>query len=174
LKFVWLLVIGVWLFVIMAIEIRKIEEKDEEKAYLFCIGIFEEMGWDKRFSYDLKNLAKTFGGEKEAFFIAVDSGEIISCGGVNRLTDKRALMRRFYTAESFRGKGLAASMLEKIKEFARENGYEEIVLDVFKNNIRAQKFYKKNGFRNFKPGPCKDWHDLGFPKLFDYKKLKLK
>ncbi len=159
---------------IMDIEIRKIEKKDEKKAYLFCIDIFEEMGWDKRFSYDLKNLAKTFGGDREAFFVAIDKGEIVSCGGINCLTDKRALMRRFYTAREFRGKGLASLMLEKIKRFAKENGYEEIVLDVFKNNTRAKKFYKKHGFKKFKPSPCKNWHDLSYPKLFDFQKLKLK
>jgi ribosomal protein S18 acetylase RimI-like enzyme len=158
----------------MDIEIRKIEKGDENKAYEFCIGIFDEMGWDKRFGYDLKNLANTFGGDREAFFVAVNNGEIISCGGVNCLADKTALMRRFYTAENFRGKGLATSMLEKIKEFAKENGYKEIVLDVFKDNIRAIKFYKKNGFKNFKPKPCGNWHDLDYPKLFDFQKLKLK
>ena len=158
----------------MDIEIRKIKEKDEKKAYLFCIGIFDEMGWDKRFSYDLKDLSKTFGGEREAFFIAVDNRKIVSCGGVNCLADKTALMRRFYTAKEFRGRGLAALMLEKIKRFAKENGYGEIVLDMFKDNIRAKKFYKKSGFRNFKPSPCKNWHDLNYPKLFDFQKLKLK
>lgn len=158
----------------MGIKIRKIEKKDEKNAYLFCISIFDEMGWDKKFSKDLKNLAKKFSGKREVFFIAENNGEIVASGGINNLSEKTALMRRLYIASEFRGKGLANLMLEKLKKFAEENGYAEIVLDVFKNNIRAKNFYQKNGFEDFKPAFYKNWQNLKYPKLFDYKKLKLK
>ena len=54
----------------MEIKIRKIEEKDVDRAYQFCIGIFKEFDWDKRFIYGLKNLKGFFSEPEEIFFIA--------------------------------------------------------------------------------------------------------
>lgn len=155
------------------IKIGIIKDEDREKVYRFCLSIFDEMGWDKRFRYGLENLKKTFGGKREVFFIAKKDGGIIACAGLKNLTDKIALMKRFYVAKEFRGKGLAGLMFEKIKNFAKKNKYESIVLDVFRDNIRAQKFYQKKGFKIFNPEPDKNWLESQNPQLFEFRKLDL-
>lgn len=45
-----------------------------------------------------------------------------------------------------RGKGIGQKMLIHLEEFARNNGYTEIVLDVIDNNSRAKKLYEREGF----------------------------
>jgi len=158
----------------MEIKIRKIEEKDVDWAHQFCIGIFEELGWDKRFVYGLKNLKRFFSGPKEVFFIAKKGKENIACGGIKRLSKTNGLIKRFYIAKEFRGKGLAELMLKKIKEFAKREGYKTLVLDIFKNNIRAKKFFQKQGLIVFKPRPRENCVESQHPEAFEFRKLNLK
>jgi ribosomal protein S18 acetylase RimI-like enzyme len=159
----------------MKIKIEKIREKDVKKAYEFCIGIWDEMGWDKRLAEGLRNLKKYFDGNREVFFLGKKGKDIIASIGLQDLSKDKGLMMRFYVAEDFRGKGVAALMLENVKEFAKSKGYKDIVLDVFKTNLRAKKFYKKHGFKAFHPDPKKydKWKDAQHPDLFDFKILKL-
>jgi putative acetyltransferase len=156
------------------IKIAEIKDEDIEKAYQFCIGIFEELGWDKRFSYGLKNLKDFFNNSKEAFFLAKEGKRIIGCGGLKNLSKQEGLMKRLYIDKEFRGRGLAQRLFERIKKFAVKQNYKTIVLDTFKNNFRAQKFYRKQGFRSFKPKPNENWKESLCPELFEFRKLKLK
>ncbi|MDP2910609.1 MAG: GNAT family N-acetyltransferase [bacterium] len=156
------------------IKIAEIKNGDTEKAYQFCMGIFEELGWDKRFSYGLKNLKDFFNNPKEAFFLAKEGKRIIGCGGLKELSKDNGLMKRFYVAKDFRGKGVACLIFKKIRGFAEKQGYKVIILDTFKNNFRAQKFYQKQGFRSFKPKPNENWKESLCPELFEFLKLKLK
>ncbi len=133
----------------MTFKISKIEDEDREKAYRFCLGIFEEMGWDKKFAYGLEDLKKTFGGLGEAFFLAKEKGKVVASAGLKKLTDQEALIKRFYVAKDFRGKGLAGLMLEKIKDFAKEKNYKIVFVDIFQSNERAKKFFQKQGFVAF-------------------------
>lgn len=157
----------------MGIEIGEIEDKDVEKAKHFCFGIFEEMGWDKRFTYGLDNLKEFFRGEREVFFLAKQKEKIIACGGIKELSKIEALMKRFYVAKEFRGKGLAEKMLEKIKQFAKDKNYKTIFLDIFQNNLRAKKFFQKRGFSVFNPFPNELWLESKRPEEFEYRKLTL-
>lgn len=157
----------------MQVEINKIKKRDLEGAKLFCLGIFKELSWDKKFAYGLDNLKEFFGGKREVFFLAKLRGKIVGCGGVKELSKNEGLVKRFYVAKEFRGRGLAEIMLEKIKKFAKKKEYKTIVLDVFQNNIRAKKFFQKQGFEVFKPQPHKNWTESQHAKTFQFRKLKL-
>lgn len=154
-------------------KITRIKEEDIEQAYKFCLGIFNEMEWDMRFAYELKNLKDFFKKPREVFFLAKQEEEIIACGGVKELSDKEGLIKRFYVAEEFRGKGVSDLMLKKIKEFAKKKGYKTLFLDVFHDNIRAKRFFHKNNFIPFKPRPNKIWKELNHSELFEFRKLDL-
>jgi len=156
----------------MDILIKKIRSEDQEEALKFCLSIFEELEWDKSFAYGLDNLKDFFGKPKEAFFVAKQE-RIIGCGGIKRLTEQEALLKRFYVSKEFRGRGLADSIMEKIKSFARQNNYSFIVLDVFQNNSRAQRFFEKQGFSVFNPKPYENWKESQFPELFEFRKFKI-
>jgi ribosomal protein S18 acetylase RimI-like enzyme len=156
-------------------KIEKIQTKDIKKAHDFCIGIWDEFGWDKRFAEGFKNLKKYFGGKREAFFLGREGKNIIASAGLKELSEEKALMMRFYVASEFRGRGVAFRMLDNIKKFAKRNNYKYIVLDTFKTNFRAKKFYKKQGFKVFYPKPerFEKWTDAKHPDFFDFRILKL-
>ncbi|MDQ0393201.1 GNAT family N-acetyltransferase [Labrys monachus] len=44
------------------------------------------------------------------------------------------------------GRGVAQALLRSAEEWARENGYRSLSLDVFSSNGRALHFYEKSGF----------------------------
>lgn len=48
--------------------------------------------------------------------------------------------------EGFEGAGVATSLMKKAEEWAREQGYRLLSLDVFATNARAVKFYESAGF----------------------------
>ncbi|MBU2634927.1 GNAT family N-acetyltransferase [Patescibacteria group bacterium] len=157
----------------MQIKIRKIGEKDVDQGYQFCIGIFEEFGWDKSFAYGFENLKEFFNGDREVFLVAKLKQEIVACGGVKELSKTDGLIKRFYVAKEFRGKGLAELMLEKIKQFAKEKNYKSIVVDIFQDNIRAKKFFQKQGFAVFSPRFLENWVESQHPKTFEFRKIDL-
>lgn len=157
----------------MEIKIGKIKDGEQKMAYRFCLGIFEELNWPKEFVYGFENLKEFFNGKREVFFLAKLQEKIVGCGGVKELSKTDGLIKRFYIAKEFRGKGLADLMLEKIKQFAKKKNYKTIVLDIFQDNIRAKKFFQKKGFSIFNPGPCENWVESQHPKTFQFRKIDL-
>jgi len=144
----------------MQVEISKIQDKDIKKAKEFCLDIFEE-----------NNLKDFFSGKREVFFVAKFKKRIVACGGLKELSRDEGLLKRFYVAKEFRGKGLAEKMIKKIKEFAGEKRYKTIVLDVFKNNERAKKFFQKQGFQVFTPSSSEKWLESQHPEKFQFRRI---
>jgi len=157
----------------MQVEITKIQDKDIKGVKEFCLGIFEEMKWDKSFVYGFDNLKDFFSGKREVFFVAKFKKRIVACGGLKELSRDEGLLKRFYVAKEFRGKGLAEKMIKKIKEFAGEKRYKTIVLDVFKNNERAKKFFQKQGFQVFTPSSSEKWLESQHPEKFQFRRINL-
>jgi ribosomal protein S18 acetylase RimI-like enzyme len=55
----------------------------------------------------------------------------------------------FVVGESYRGKGIARQMLEKIEKIARARDCCKLTLEVLEGNVRAQKVYKSFGFVSY-------------------------
>lgn len=53
---------------------------------------------------------------------------------------------RFYVDASWHGRGVAQSLMERVKDVARERGAKTLWLGVWERNDRARAFYAKCGF----------------------------
>ena len=51
-----------------------------------------------------------------------------------------------------RGKHVGTKLIEYVKNFAKDNGYYNVTLNVWACNESAMKFYEKNGFECLKLG----------------------
>lgn len=60
------------------------------------------------------------------------------------------LLDELYIDSNFQGKGIGKKAMEFIKQFAQENNYKKIVLEVEPHNERAIHLYEKENFRKHK------------------------
>ncbi len=69
-------------------------------------------------------------------------------------------IQRFYVDGAFHGTGLAAQLMARVHQVARERGGETIWLGVWEHNPRAIRFYEKHGFRDVGSHPFLLGQDL--------------
>ena len=89
-----------------------------------------------------------------ALFIALDDNNVVGFVDVQKSANPTfpmfvqknfALLDNLYVASEFRGAGLAHSLFEKAKEWAKEQGYTNLQLKVYNKNEAAIRFYQKEG-----------------------------
>jgi putative acetyltransferase len=101
------------------------------------------------------------------FLAALREGEIIGCGGVCRLDEGAAEIRRMYVTTSARGLGVGRRLLEALEDEARALGYSSIRLETGRLQREAIGLYQSAGYR---PAPC--WGPYATdPKSVCYEKL---
>lgn len=85
------------------------------------------------------------------FLAARRDGEIIGCGGICRLADGVAELRRMYVAPAARGLGVGRRLLAALEEQALALGYASIRLETGFRQREAVGLYESAGFRR---GEC--------------------
>ena len=85
------------------------------------------------------------------FLAARRDGEIIGCGGLCRLDDGVAELRRMYVAPAARGLGVGRRLLAALEEQALALGYASIRLETGFRQGEAIGLYESAGFRR---GDC--------------------
>ena len=90
------------------------------------------------------------------FYFAQVDGKIIGYLKVNvgqsqtEIKDKNGLeIERIYVLKEFHGKKVGQSLYDKAIELAKEKNVEYVWLGVWEQNLRAIRFYEKNGFVAF-------------------------
>ena len=85
-----------------------------------------------------------------------DDGAPVCGGGVKRLDDEAAEIKRMYVVPSARGRGLARVLLAALEDAARDLGYTVVRLDTGPRQPHAQRLYEASGYRpigNFNANP---------------------
>ncbi len=107
----------------------------------------------------IENLNKT---ETSALFIGKVEGEIVSVASFSSAPRKRIAHHgdlAISVKKEFWGLGIGYAMIEKVKEFGKENGVTKIIhLGVRSDNVNAIKLYKKCGFEEI--GVFKDYFKI--------------
>ena len=85
-----------------------------------------------------------------------DEGAPVCGGGIKRLDDEAAEIKRMYVVPSARGRGLARVLLAALEDAARDLGYTVVRLDTGPRQPHAQRLYEASGYRpigNFNANP---------------------
>ena len=106
--------------------------------------------------------------------VAKDNGKIIGDASLHRLP--RRMSHRgdlgVSVLKEYWGKGIGSQLLTSILEFAKENSFEIIDLQVRSDNLRAIRLYEKHGFE--KIGTHSAFFKIGEESIsFDYMFLRL-
>lgn len=72
--------------------------------------------------------------------------EAVVCGAIKPIGEDSMEVKRMYTIQAARGKGLATSLLMELEKWAKELGKEYCLLETGKRQEDAVALYKKNGY----------------------------
>ena len=149
------------------IKIEIYSDKYKEAAKELILGILnEEFGSDGKTRPDLENVPEVYQKNKGNFWVALDGEKLIGTTALIDCGEGRGLLKRMYVDKDFRGKGVAAELLNTLLEFAKANEYKQIFLETMKSTIPANKFYQKHNFQEI-PSLPKDLEQFQFSKLND-------
>jgi len=86
--------------------------------------------------------------EDRARFVAESAGEVIGTvgAGSSDVTGTAALTA-LWVAPAARGRGVGEALVNVVREWAKDAGYEQVMLWVVEGNLAAESLYRRTGFR---------------------------
>jgi ribosomal protein S18 acetylase RimI-like enzyme len=93
-------------------------------------------------------LLKEFRVKKDylSFLVAEVDKRVVGTMALKKIDDKIVRLKRMYVRKGYERRGIAQKLLDNLIDFAREKGYEKVVLSTYPIMENAGRFYKKNGF----------------------------
>lgn len=82
-------------------------------------------------------------------FVAIDGRQLagwVWCHKIHRLDGNRIHIAEIAVDENWHRRGIGSRLLEKVEQYAAENGYQAIDLLVTASNMSAVKFYENASF----------------------------
>ncbi|MEZ4926477.1 MAG: GNAT family N-acetyltransferase [Saprospiraceae bacterium] len=79
--------------------------------------------------------------------LVMENDQAIACGAFKAFEEDSVEIKRMFVLKEVRGKGVAASVLSSLEEWALELGYQKTVLETGKRQPEAIGLYLKNGYR---------------------------
>lgn len=99
---------------------------------------------------EVDTMFESYAGERAAYFVVDDGGEIIGGGGVAPLdgaAPEVCELRKMYFLPEARGRGLGRAMLDRCLASARELGFAQCYLETLAGMDDARRLYEGAGFR---------------------------
>lgn len=78
--------------------------------------------------------------------VGYDGARPVCVGGVKRLDDRTAEIKRMYVVPEARGRGVARALLGALEDAARRLGYSRVRLDTGPDQPHARALYESAGF----------------------------
>ena len=104
-------------------------------------------------------LSERYGGGDDVHIVPTDfdaadavllagsvDGRDVAIGGVRRLSEGVAELKRMYVDPAVRGRGLSRELLQALLSFARQAGYREVWLETGVQQPEAMALYESAGF----------------------------
>lgn len=78
---------------------------------------------------DLQDVAEHYGRNGGLFLVLIDSEKVVGTGSLKKLDPATSELGRLWFLPAYRGRGLGRRIAEQLLDFARQTGYERVVLD---------------------------------------------
>jgi ribosomal protein S18 acetylase RimI-like enzyme len=86
-----------------------------------------------------------------AYYVGYEGTDAMAGGGLRRLGDGMAEIKRMYVRPESRSRGVAAQLLRTLEEAARALGYVSVRLDTGPKQVTAQRLYRGAGYVEIAP-----------------------
>jgi putative acetyltransferase len=143
------------------IEIKPIEASQTEEAKQVIAAVCFEL-WQPQATLaeygkqiereggfdDVNDLQNQYFDNGGTFLVLMDSNRVVGTGGVRRLEASVCELKRMWFLPQYRGRGLGTRLLMRLIEWARDNGFKTMRLDVA-DEVRsapAVRLYERLGF----------------------------
>lgn len=90
-------------------------------------------------------------GPDGAYLVGYEGVQAVAGGGLRRLDDGVAEIKRMYVRPASRSRGVARALLEALEQTARELGYERIRLDTGPKQVHGLALYRSAGYVDVAP-----------------------
>jgi GNAT superfamily N-acetyltransferase len=142
--------------------LRAARLEDRDTLHAIDIEFQREVGFDTpdrplRHLEDFDDLDGVYLSAGGAFWVIERDSEVVAYGGVLRIDETTARLRRFRVRSDWRRHGLATALLEEAERFCRERAYRRVTLDTTDLQAPAQALYRKHGYVEIEERPIADW-----------------
>jgi GNAT superfamily N-acetyltransferase len=104
------------------------------------------------FEQELADLPGKYAKPDGRLFLARIDEMLAGCIAMRKLDDDICEMKRLFVRDGFRGQRIGVSLIEKLIDEARSEGYRKIRLDTFPPKMgKAVSLYESHGFRAIAP-----------------------
>ena len=79
--------------------------------------------------------------------VAYENEKPVSCGAIKEFDVLTMEVKRMFTQEDARGKGIASKVLYELEKWAAELGYQKCILETGVRQPEAIRLYTKNGYQ---------------------------
>ena len=86
-----------------------------------------------------------------AYLVGYEEAEAVAGGGLRRLGDGVAEVKRMYVRPAARSRGVAAALLAALESTAVSLGYRAVRLDTGPKQVHAQRLYRSAGYVDVPP-----------------------
>ncbi len=138
----------------MDISIRTIQPSDNKLLAIIVRNTLAEFGANHPGTvfYDptTDTLYELFQAKGSIYYVVERKGVIMGGAGLYPspgLPDDTAELVKMYLIPEARGLGLGKLLIEKVLNFARENGYKKVYIETMPELKQAMKVYEKFGFK---------------------------
>ena len=123
------------------------EQYEAAARQLILDGLEERFGFlDHSFNPDLRNIIRNYSRNGDVFLVGLEDNKVVCTGALTKEGATAGRIQRMSVKKSHRRGGLAESMLRKLEETARQQGYKKLVLETNNEWHSAIEFYKKMGY----------------------------
>lgn len=97
---------------------------------------------------DLLDIPGTFQQGLGNFWLALNNDQVVGSIGIVDIGNGSVALKKMFVRSDMRGKqsGVAASLMERAKQWCRDNDIRTIYLGTVEQMKAAHRFYEKNGF----------------------------
>lgn len=129
--------------------LREYRKNDADGVRQLILGILTgEYPFDKS-AYsdsDLENISRTYGGEKDAFFVIDEDSRIAGTVGIKMETNDIALLRRLFVDVKRRRRGYGSWLVKSAINFCRKKNYKKVCFRCTDRMSEAMRLCVNNGF----------------------------
>jgi len=79
--------------------------------------------------------------------VVYHNNEAVACGAIKKMDADRMEIKRMFTKNKQRGKGLASQILRELETWTKELRYKKCVLETGKRQVEAIQLYLKNNYQ---------------------------